>query len=78
MSKEQFIGQHHDQSGAAPNSGQKNIRGTQGDVGHEGGGERQNGPVPAGRPDADISTTTESAGPRGPSERRGGADDRRK
>jgi hypothetical protein len=56
MSKERFIGQHHDQSGAAVNSGQKNVRGTKGDVGHEGGGERQNGPVPAGRPDGDIST----------------------
>jgi hypothetical protein len=46
-------------------------------VGQPSGGEKNNGAVPAGRRDGDIATTTESAGPRGPSERRGGADDRK-
>lgn len=52
------IGQHRDQSGGAPNSGQKNIRGTAGDVGNMSGGRKNNGPVPASRPGSDISTTT--------------------
>ena len=40
------------------------------------GGER-NLDVPASRPDADISTTSHSAGPLSRGERRGGADDRK-
>jgi hypothetical protein len=46
---------------AAVNNGQKNLAGTPGDVGQPSGGERNNGPVPASRPDADISTTTGAA-----------------
>jgi hypothetical protein len=49
------IGQHRS-SGAASNNGQRQIRGTAGDVGNVSGGEKNNGPVPASRPDADIST----------------------
>lgn len=52
------IGQQRGDGTGAPNSGQKNIRGTAGDVGHESGGERQNRPVPASRPDGDISSQT--------------------
>jgi hypothetical protein len=44
------IGQHRSSPGPAVNSGQRNVRGTAGDVGMEGGGERQNGPVPGSRP----------------------------
>jgi hypothetical protein len=43
---------------AAPNNGQRSVAGTAGDVGQPSGGERNNGPVPASRPDADISTQT--------------------
>ena len=55
------IGQQRGDGTGAPNSGQRNIRGTAGDVGQESGGERQNGPVPASRPDSDISTQSEVA-----------------
>jgi len=41
---------------AATNNGQRNVAGTPGDVGQPSGGERNNGPVPAGKPSGDIST----------------------
>ncbi len=43
---------------AATNNGQRNVAGTPGDVGQPSGGEKNNGPVPASRRDADISTQT--------------------
>jgi hypothetical protein len=54
----QGIGQHRGDGQPAGNNGQKNIRGTAGDVGQPSGGEKNNRPVPASRPDADISTQT--------------------
>jgi hypothetical protein len=54
----QGLGQHRGDGQPAVNNGQKNIRGTAGDVGQPSGGEKNNGPVPASRPDADISTQT--------------------
>jgi hypothetical protein len=60
------IGQHRDSGGSAPNSGQKNIRGTTGDVGQPSGGELNNGPAPASAPGSDISTQTGVA--RGPND----------
>jgi hypothetical protein len=50
------IGQHRVGSVGGGNTGQKNIRGTAADVGQPSGGEKNNGPVPASRPDSDIST----------------------
>jgi hypothetical protein len=47
--------------GAATNNGQRQIRGTAGDIGQPSGGEQNYHPVPASRPDADISTTTGAA-----------------
>jgi hypothetical protein len=52
------IGQHRGDGQPAVNNGQKNIRGTAGDVGQPSGGEKNNGPVAASRPDADVSTQT--------------------
>jgi hypothetical protein len=51
------IGQHRTGSVGTGNNGQRQVRGTAGDVGMEGGGERQNGPVP-GSVDADLINTT--------------------
>jgi hypothetical protein len=65
----QGLGQHRGDGQPASNNGQRNIRGTAGDVGQPSGGEKNNGPVPASRPGADIITTTGSAGERSPSER---------
>jgi hypothetical protein len=44
------IGQHRTGSVGAGNTGQREVRGTAGDVGMESGGERQNGPVPGSQP----------------------------
>lgn len=52
-----YIGQHHDQSGAAVNSGQKNIRGTAGDIGMPSGGELNNGAAPGAPADSMINRT---------------------
>jgi hypothetical protein len=52
----QGLGQHRSDGSGALNSGQRNIRGTAGDVGQPSGGEKNNRPVPASRRDADIST----------------------
>jgi hypothetical protein len=49
------IGQHRVGNVGAENNGQKNIRGTAGDVGQPSGGELNNGPVPAAAPDAMIN-----------------------
>jgi hypothetical protein len=54
----QGLGQHRGDGQPAGNNGQRNIRGTAGDVGNMSGGEKNNRPVPASRPDADISTQT--------------------
>ena len=54
----QGIGQHRGDGQPAINNGQRNIRGTRGDVGNMSGGEKNNGLVPASRPDADISSQT--------------------
>ena len=71
------IGQHTATPGPMPNSGQRQRPvDPRSDVGQLSGGEH-NMAVPASKRDGDIKTTTESAGPRGPSERRGGADDRK-
>ena len=51
------IGQHRGDGQPATNNGQRNIRGTRGDVGNMSGGEKNNGPVPAAAPDAMINTT---------------------
>jgi hypothetical protein len=51
------IGQHRGDGQPAVNNGQKSIRGTAGDVGMEGGGERQNGPVPGSVADSMIDMT---------------------
>jgi hypothetical protein len=52
------IGQHRVGSVGGGNTGQKNVRGTAGDVGQPSGGEKNNGPAPASAPNADISTQT--------------------
>jgi hypothetical protein len=52
------IGQHRAGNVGAGNNGQRNVRGTAGDVGQPSGGELNNGPAPASRPDADIDTQT--------------------
>ena len=54
-------GQHRS-FGPATNNGQRNVRGSAGDVGQPGGGEQNQGVVPAGRADSDISTTRGAAG----------------
>ena len=46
------VGQHRSSPGMAENSGQREVRGTAGDVGMESGGERQNGPVPGSKADS--------------------------
>jgi hypothetical protein len=46
------IGQHRGDGQPALNTGQKNILGTRGDVGNMSAGEKNNGAVPASRPDA--------------------------
>jgi hypothetical protein len=51
------VGQHRSGAVGAQNTGQKSIRGTAGDVGMEGGGERQNGPVPGSVADSMIDMT---------------------
>jgi hypothetical protein len=74
----QGIGQHRSSgTSLTENSGQKTRIRPEARVGQPSGGEKNNGAVPAGRRDSDISSTTESAGPRSPGERRGGADDRK-
>jgi hypothetical protein len=70
-------GQHRATPGPLPNSGQRQRTfDPRSNVGQLSGGENQMNIKPPRR-DSDIGTTTESAGPRGPSERRGGADDRK-
>jgi len=73
------IGQHRASGSGAPgeSTGQRSRLEPGVHVGQKSGHETQMD-VPPARRDSDIGTTTESAGPRGPSERRGGADDRRK
>jgi len=39
------IGQHRDSGASAPNSGQRNVRGTAGEVGNMSGGEQNNKPL---------------------------------
>ena len=73
---ERFIGQHHDQTPAVNNGQRQRTFDPRAHVGNLSGGENQMNIKPPRR-DSDISTTTKSAGPRGPSERRGGADDRK-
>lgn len=70
------IGQHRDQSGGAPNSGQKNIRGTAGDVGNMSGGEKITGRFQHQGRALTSARPQGLAGPLSPGERRG-ADDRR-
>jgi hypothetical protein len=71
------IGQHRGDGQGALNSGQRQRRDPAAQVGNLSGGEMNNVRVPASRRDADISSTTKSAGPLTKSERRGGSDDRR-
>jgi hypothetical protein len=71
------IGQHTATPGAQPNNGQRQRTfDPRSDVGQLSGGENQMNIKPTRR-DSDISSTTKSGGPLGPSERRGGADDRK-
>jgi hypothetical protein len=71
------IGQHTATPGPQPNNGQRQRPvDPRSDVGQLSGGEH-NMAVSASKRDSDIGTTTKSAGPLGPSERRGGADDRK-
>jgi hypothetical protein len=70
-------GQHRATPGPQPNNGQRQRPvDPRADVGQLSGGENQMN-VNAPKRDSDISTTTKSGGPLGPSERRGGADDRK-
>jgi hypothetical protein len=57
MGSKMGIGQHRGDGTGAPNSGQRDIRGTTGDVGQPSGGELNNGPAPAAAPDSMINTT---------------------
>ena len=68
-------GQHRS-DGPAPNSGQRTRPDPAANTSNLSGGEN-NMAVPPARRDSDISTTTKSAGPLSPGERRGGSDDRR-
>jgi hypothetical protein len=69
-----YIGQHV-ADGRAPENGQRTRRDPGVDVGQLSGGE-QNMAIPRGRRNADIESTSRSAGPFRPGERRGGADDK--
>jgi hypothetical protein len=60
------IGQHRVGTVGGGNTGQRNVRGTAGDVGQPSGGELNNGPAPASAPGSDISTQTGVA--RGPND----------
>jgi hypothetical protein len=51
------IGQHRAGNVGAGNNGQRNVRGTAGDVGQPSGGELNNGPAPAAAPDSMINRT---------------------
>lgn len=62
----QGIGQHRGDGSGAPNSGQRERRDPAANVGNLSGGEKNNGPVPASKPGADISTQTGVA--RGPND----------
>jgi hypothetical protein len=71
------IGQHTATPGPQPNNGQRQRPvDPRSDVGQLSGGENQMN-VNAPKRDSDIGTTSRSGGPLGPSERRGGADDRK-
>jgi hypothetical protein len=54
----QGIGQHGAGNVGAGNNGQRQVRGTAGDVGQPSGGELNNGPAPAAAPDSMINTQT--------------------
>jgi hypothetical protein len=51
------IGQHRSGDAGATNNGQKQIRGTAGDVGQIGGGEQNQGVVPGSEADSMVNTT---------------------